>query len=77
MFKKLFNIKVKFFANKHLPRFIKCKPSWCKSMLEMFPLSTKTIPFFLHIYNFFINLFNNSVWEYFVKSNFRNKKIHK
>ena len=39
MFKKLFNTKIKLFANKHLPRSSKCKPSWYKSMLEMFPLS--------------------------------------
>ena len=53
MFKKLFNTKIKFFANKHLPRSSKCKPSWYKSMLEMFPLSIKTIPFFLHISTIF------------------------
>ena len=34
MFKKLFNTKIKLFANKHLPRSSKCKPSWYKSMLN-------------------------------------------
>ena len=49
IFKNLFNTKIKFFVNKHLPRSSKCQPSWYKSILEIFPLSIKTIPFFLHI----------------------------
>ena len=53
MFKKLFNTKIKFFANKHLPRSSKCKPSWYKSMLEMFLLSIKTKPFFVYISTIF------------------------
>ena len=48
IFKKLFNTKMKFFA-KHLPDFSKCKPSWYKSILKIFPLSVRIIPFFLHI----------------------------
>ena len=64
MFKKLFNRTIKFFAKKHLPHFSKCKPSWYKSKLEIFPLSIKTMLF----YNFFINLFNNSVWASLLKA---------
>ena len=53
MFKKLFNTKIKLFANKHSPHSSKCKPSWYKSVLELFPISIKTKPFLLHISTIF------------------------
>ena len=36
IFKKSFNTNIKFFANKHLPRSNKCKPSLYISKLEIF-----------------------------------------
>ena len=76
MFKQLLNTKIKLFANNHLPRFSKCKPSWYKSMLEMFTLSIKTIPFFLHISTIFSLTFLTTAYGSLVKSNSRKKKIH-
>ena len=62
MFKKLFNTKIKFFANKYLPRSSKCTSFWYKSILEIFPLSIKTIPFFLHISTIFSLTFFMTVY---------------
>ena len=63
MFEKLFNTKIKFFANKHLPRASKSKQFWYKSKLQMFPLSITTIRFFLHISTIFSLTFLITVHE--------------
>ena len=62
MFRKLFNTKIKFFANKHLPLSSKRKSSWYKSILEIFPLSRKTIPFLLQISTIFLLTFLITVY---------------
>ena len=63
MFKKLLNTKIKLFADKHLPRSSKCKPSWyIRNILEIFPLSIKIIPFFLHISTMFLLTFLITVY---------------
>ena len=53
MLKGLFNTKIKLFSDKQLPRSRKCQRSWCKSILEIFPLSIKSILLLLGISTIF------------------------
>ena len=63
MFKKLFNIKMKLFGNKYLPCSSKFKPSWYRFILDLFPLSIKTLPFFISISVIFSLTFLITVYE--------------